>query len=64
MQCRWRMPFENMIYIGDNLKKDFMAPKQLGMQWIWVNNEQGIYRTQGKCKNMVNAVSDIEKLLN
>lgn len=64
MQCRWRMPFENMIYIGDNLKKDFMAPKQLGMQWIWVNNEQGIYRIQGKCKNMVNAVSDIEKLLN
>ena len=44
MQCRWRMPFENMIYIGDNLKKDFMAPKQLGMQWIWVDNEQGIYR--------------------
>ena len=34
MQRRWGIPFEQMMYVGDNLNKDFQAPKQLGMQWL------------------------------
>ena len=45
MQRRWRIPFEQMMYVGDNLNKDFQAPKQLGMQWVWVDNGEGLYKT-------------------
>lgn len=43
MQRRWRLPFEQIMYIGDNPNKDFSAPRQLGMQWILVNNTDGLY---------------------
>ena len=33
MQNRWRIPFEQIIYVGDSPNKDFQAPKQLGMGW-------------------------------
>ena len=63
MQCRWKIPFEDIVYVGDNFEKDFMAPKQLGMQWIWINNNQGIYRAHGECENMVSSVNEINLLL-
>lgn len=43
MQRRWGIPFEQMMYVGDNMAKDFQAPKQLGMRWIHFVNEDGIY---------------------
>lgn len=43
LQCRWCIPFEQMIYVGDNLSKDFQAPWQLGMRGIWFRNEDGLY---------------------
>ena len=45
MQRKWMLPFEQMIYVGDNANKDFHAPKQLGMQWVLINNGDGIYET-------------------
>ncbi len=43
MQRRWKLPFENLIYIGDNVRKDFQAPMQLGMQSILIKNQEGFY---------------------
>ncbi len=43
MQRRWKIFFEDMLYVGDNAHKDFQAPEQLGMQWIWFKNEDGLY---------------------
>lgn len=43
MQCRWGIPFEEMVYIGDNPNKDFQAPKQLGMRSIYFENKDGLY---------------------
>lgn len=43
MQHRWGIPFEQIVYIGDNPEKDFQAPKQLGMQTVHFKNEDGIY---------------------
>lgn len=43
MQMRMDVPFEAMVYVGDNLAKDFQAPKMLGMQWIHFCNEEGLY---------------------
>ncbi len=54
MQNRWRLPFEQIIYIGDNPNKDFQAPKQLGMRWIYYKNEDGLYSAGIDCiKNKI-----------
>lgn len=44
MSQRLGVPFDRMVYIGDNTKKDFIAPEKLGMKWIWFNNSEGLYR--------------------
>lgn len=44
MQRRWGLPFEQMVYVGDNAEKDFQAPKQLGMRSVWVQNKEGLYQ--------------------
>ena len=43
MQNRWCIPFENLIYVGDNPVKDFQAPRQLGMRTLFFNNADGLY---------------------
>uniref|UniRef100_UPI004057828D HAD family hydrolase n=1 Tax=Agathobacter sp. TaxID=2021311 RepID=UPI004057828D len=43
IQHRWRIPFQKLVYIGDNLKKDFQAPKQLGMKCLYFCNKDGLY---------------------
>lgn len=43
MQQRMSVPFEKMVYIGDNMKKDFIAPERLGMQAIHFYNTDGLY---------------------
>lgn len=43
MQEKLKVPFEKMAYIGDNQKKDFMAPEKLGMRCIFFKNPDGIY---------------------
>ncbi len=34
---------ERTCYVGDNMKKDFIAPEKLGMRCIWFNNPDGLY---------------------
>lgn len=46
MQTRWKLPYERIVYIGDNPNKDFQACKQLGMRWKYFNNEDGLYYTE------------------
>lgn len=43
MQERLTVPFERMVYVGDNTQKDFIAPENLGMRTIWFRNPDGIY---------------------
>lgn len=35
--------YDEMCYVGDNTKKDFIAPKELGMRSIWFKNSDGLY---------------------
>ncbi|MDC7288826.1 HAD family hydrolase [Blautia schinkii] len=37
------IPYFKMCYIGDNIKKDFIAPQKLGMRCIWFKNTEGLY---------------------
>ncbi len=39
----FKVPFERGVYIGDNKRKDFIAPEKLGMKTIWFNNPNGLY---------------------
>ena len=43
MQQALDVPFNKMVYIGDNTKKDFIAPQALGMQAIHFKNQDGLY---------------------
>lgn len=43
MQKQLGILFEEMCYIGDNIKKDFIAPDMLGMRSIWFRNKEGLY---------------------
>lgn len=36
--------FDEMIYIGDNLSKDFITAKQLGMKTIHIKRNEGVYK--------------------
>lgn len=38
-----RTPLPKMLYIGDNPKKDFIAPEKLGMQCLYFRNKDGLY---------------------
>lgn len=35
--------YAEMCYVGDNIKKDFLAPEKLGMRSIWFRNTEGLY---------------------
>lgn len=62
MQCRWKIPFEQMVYVGDNPIKDFQAPKQLGMQSIYVKNKDGLYSNNAP-DNSVTTISSINEMI-
>lgn len=48
MLTRWRLNSADVVYVGDNLKKDFQAPQQLGMRSIWFQNKDGLYSDKQK----------------
>jgi HAD superfamily hydrolase (TIGR01549 family) len=60
LQCGWKIPFEQIVYVGDNADKDFHAPRQLGMKWIHYMNEDGIYfGSSSKTDNVVRCVKEL-----
>ena len=63
MQRRMGVPFEEMVYVGDNLAKDFIAPRQLGMQVVWFENKDGLYSQQSSTYH-VKAIKSLTDLVN
>ena len=43
MRKKFDVKYSEMIYIGDNLSKDFIAPIKLGMKCLYYKNESGLY---------------------
>ena len=43
MREKMEVPYGKMVYVGDNITKDFIAPQNLGMKSIWFRNEDGLY---------------------
>lgn len=46
MARKWKADYESIVYIGDNIRKDIQAPLQLGMQFIWFRNEDGLHNSR------------------
>ena len=63
MQTRWKLPYEQIVYVGDNPNKDFQACRQLGMRWKYFRNEDGLYSYGGShdCVSSIRAL--IENLM-
>lgn len=65
MQCRWGIPYEQIAYVGDNINKDFQAPRQLGMREIYFNNKESLYYRRyydGKL-SMINNLNELTKFI-
>lgn len=43
MANRWRINPADIVYVGDNIAKDFQAPQQFGMKTILFRNDEGLY---------------------
>lgn len=43
MKEKLDVEYSQMCYVGDNIKKDFIAPQKLGMKCIWFKNKDGLY---------------------
>lgn len=60
MATRWKLPYEQIVYVGDNYEKDFQAPQQLGMMYIWIKNKNGLYQiNDGKNKSYFSCLDDL-----
>ena len=61
MARRLNLSFEEMAYVADNPEKDFKAPKELDMRYLWFNNHHGLnyikeYQSEAL---VVNSVSEM-----
>lgn len=61
MITKWRLDPSEVIYVGDNVNKDFQAPRQLGMKTIWFRNKDGLYDRDET--NGILSVCNIEEIL-
>lgn len=43
MKEKLGVEYKNMVYVGDNISKDFVTANKLGMNTIFINREDGIY---------------------
>lgn len=43
MQTHFGIPYNQMVYVGDNFRKDYIAPQKLGMDYVFFRNPDGIY---------------------
>ena len=62
MQRKMNIPFTQMMYVGDNPLKDFIAPRQLGMQTVFLKNIAGLYSTNTNTNDIV-TINDIVDLI-
>lgn len=64
MKYRFNVEYYEMVYIGDNIRKDFIAPKMLGMRWMWYYNLEGIYKEGDKTRESYSWEEICQCLLN
>lgn len=65
IQRRWKLAYSDIGYVGDNIIKDFQAPKQLGIKSIFVHNNDGIYKSSDMqaIKYSLNSITEVMRLI-
>ena len=63
IQKRWRIPASQIVYVADNVNKDFKAVEQLGMKGILFQNKDSLYCSAETYKNNVREITDIISLI-
>ena len=62
MLTRWQLNPADVLYVGDNIAKDFQAPQQLGMRSLYYYNEKGIYSNRSHSTNKIRVCPSILKI--
>ena len=62
MLTRWRMNPADVMYVGNNPAKDFQAPQQLGMKYVFFNNSNGLYSLE-KDINHIDSIDELKNLI-
>lgn len=62
------LEYENMVYVGDNVSKDFVTANKLGMNTIFINREDSVYsrinmEEEYLAKLEVASLLELEKLI-
>ena len=62
------LDYENMVYVGDNVSKDFVTANKLGMSTVFINREDGVYSNieiddEYIAKLEVDSLLELEKLI-
>lgn len=64
MATRWRLNSADMVYVGDNVNKDFQAPQQLGMMGVWLRNGDGLYQNGDKLNIIkIDKISELSEVI-
>ena len=53
------MNYADIAYVGDNVVKDFRAPKQLGMKYLCYKNNDSLYWCSSDMNVNLQCVEDI-----
>ena len=59
MTNKWRMNYGDIVYVGDNVNKDFQAPQQLGMKYLYYKNNDSLYWCSSSMDVKLQCVEDI-----
>lgn len=61
----WEMNPTDIVYVGDNVNKDFQAPQRLGMKSVWFRNEDGMYLQHEESLSIrkIGEITDIIRLI-
>lgn len=62
------LDYENMVYVGDNVSKDFVTANKLGMSTVFINREDGVYSNieidyEYLAKYEITSLLEVEKLI-
>lgn len=62
LQVKWRLHPSEIVYVGDNIEKDFQAPQQLGMKGMRILNADSMYFADIRNNSYARAIKSINEL--
>lgn len=63
MREHFGIEYGEMVYVGDNPAKDFIAPQKLGMKSVYYKNSKGIYYGKTEPDSDIKTITDITEVL-